>query len=106
METGKIKEISDDIKNLFFLTQNKIIKKEKCLELLNGILKEVGFETITPQFFDENFQAKPQAPPQPTPIPPQNIQHQGQHHEIKVDVAEGEQQVAEVQPTEEPKVSE
>lgn len=94
METGKITKVKEDIVNIFFLTQQKIIDKAECRHLLNEVRREgLGLESeISEAEFNKNFSAPPQ-PAAPKEIPKGNVVNKGQHHEVKVKVPEGQQQI-------------
>jgi hypothetical protein len=70
MEIGEIAKVREDVQSLFFLTQNKVLSKEECRELLNDVRTKLGFSKVTPEDFDKNFSAPPQIPqPSPAPVP-------------------------------------
>jgi len=95
MEIGTISKAKEDIVAIFFLTQQKIIDKAECRKLLNGLRKELGIESeISEEEFNISFSA-PKQPPMPKEVPQENVKHDGQHHEVKVNVPEGQQQTVE-----------
>ncbi len=94
MEIGEISKLTQDIKDLFFLTQNKVLDKAECRKLLNEVRAKLGFAEMTKEDFERNFSG---APTQVRQIPQSNVKHAGQHHEVKVNVPEGQQQVVEAQ---------
>ena len=94
MEIGQISKAKEDIIAVFFLTQQRVIDKAECRQLLNTARKFLGLESeISEEEFLKTFAAPPQGPPKE--VPKENVKHDGQHHEVKVDVPEGQQQVAE-----------
>jgi len=97
MKIGTIKEAKEDILAIFFLTQQKVIDKAECRRLMNDVRKEIGIGSeISEEEFNVNFSA-PKQPPMPKEVPKENVKHDGQHHEVKVNVPEGQQQVVEAQ---------
>lgn len=95
MEIGKIVQVKEDVMALFFLTQQRIIDKAECRTILNAIRKGIGLDSeISEEEFVKNFSA-PSQPPEAKEVPKGNVTHDGQHHEVKVKVPEGQQQVVE-----------
>lgn len=100
MNLGDVTKAKEDIINVFFLTQQKVIDKAECRNMLNDIRKLLGVDSeISEEEFNKNFSAPPQQGP-PKVVPKNNVKHDGQHHEVKVKVPEGQQQVVEAKKAE------
>jgi hypothetical protein len=95
-EIGDVSKIRKDIEDLFFLTQNRVITSEECRKWFNRIRAVwLGVTEMSKEEFDSKFSTQVPAI-MPKVIPQEAVSHHGQHHEVKVDVKEGEQQTLEV----------
>jgi hypothetical protein len=58
-------EVKQNIEDLFYLVQNRVINVDECFNLFNGIRKDMGLEAMSREQFDKQFSKT--KPPQPTP---------------------------------------
>ena len=97
---SKMKGVLEELTAMAALTRSGFLEIEEYKKRVNKFRDELGLKPFTDEYIQNTFvNPKPPTPvpaPAPKPIPPEDVRHEGQRHEVPVQIKEGEQQVAEV----------